>query len=263
MLRPHQLIAAEDALRAHPRFGDRRRLHAAGFRSFSQNTEDGMISEIFRRIGAPTRTFVEIGVGDGVENNTRLLLHEGWRGWWFEGSRSSCAAIRRRFSREIGEGRLTLVEGMLAAPEVAAVLARAGVPAEPDLLSIDVDQHTYHLWTALPMLRPRALVIEYNASFPPPIEWIAPADSAAWDGSREFGASLTAFERVGRERGYGLVGCNLLGINAFFVRNEFAGDKFLAPYDAATHYEPARYGAGGHGARAWDPSVKPRLEWLP
>lgn len=262
VLRPLHYIAAEDALRAHPRYGDPRRLHAAGYRSFSQNDEDGMIAEIFRRIGAPTRTFAEIGVGDGAENNTRLLLHAGWRGWWGEGSAASAAAIRRNFSRELGEGRLALSEGMLTAENVAAVLQTAGVPAEPDLLSIDVDQHTYHLWAALPAMRPRVVVVEYNATFRPPIDWVTPAEAAPWNGSRDFGASLGAFERLARERGYALVGCDLTGINAFFVRADLVGDKFLAPHDAATHYEPPRYGARGHGARAWDPSLQPRLESL-
>jgi len=249
-------------LRAHPRYGDPRRLHPAGFRAFSQNDEDGMIAEIFRRIGAPSRTFVEIGVGDGAENNTRLLLYAGWRGWWCEGSAASVSAIRRQFARELGEGRLMLRAGMLSTQNVAAALQAAGVPAEPDLLSIDVDQHTYHLWAALSGLRPRVLVVEYNATFRPPVYWVAPADASKWNGSCDFGASLAAYERLAGERGYVLVGCDLTGINAFFVRSDLAGDKFLAPYDAATHYEPPRYGARGHGARATDPSLQPRLESL-
>lgn len=262
-LRLGQQIAWEDALRVHPRYGDARRLHAAGFRAFSQNDEDGMIAEVFRRIGTGSRTFVEIGVGDGLENNTRLLLQTGWSGWWFEGSARSAAAITHRFAAELAGGRLHLVEGMLSPASAAGMLAEVGVPAEPDLLSIDIDQHTFHLWAALPALRPRLLVLEYNATFPPPIEWITPVDAPTWNGSRDFGASLSAIERLARTRGYALVGCDLTGINAFLVRGDLLGDHFLAPHDAATHYEPPRYGAKGHGLRAWDSSMKPRLEGLP
>lgn len=261
-LRIGQQIALEDALRAHPRYGDARRLHSSGFRSFSQNEEDGMIAEVFRRIGTGTRTFVEIGVGDGLENNSRLLLQTGWTGWWFEGSPRSAAAIRRHFSTELAEGRLCLVEAMLSPASAAGVLATAGVPPEPDLLSIDVDQHTFHLWAALSYLRPRLIVVEYNAVFPPPIEWVARADSPAWSGSRDFGASLSSIERLARTRGYALVGCDLTGINAFLVRSDLLGGGFLAPYDAATHYEPPRYGAKGHGSRAWDSSMKPIFDGL-
>jgi hypothetical protein len=219
-----------------------------------------MIAEIFRRIGAPARTFVEIGVGDGAENNTRLLLHSGWRGWWFEGSESAAGEIRRRFARELAEERLRLRVAMLSPANVAGILAEAGVPAEPDLLSLDVDQHTYHLWAALPALRPRALVVEYNATFRPPIEWVTPVEAPPWDGSRDFGASLSACERLARSRGYALVGCDFTGINAFFVREDLVGDKFLAPFDAATHYEPPRYGLRGHGVRARETMLQPRIK---
>lgn len=259
--RLHSAIASDDALRCHPRYGDPRRLHAAAFRAFSQHSEDGMIAEIFRRIGAPTKTFVEIGVGDGMENNSVYLLRTGWRGWWCEGGAAEVSAMRKNFSTELTDGRLTLLAGMLAASEVPAALSAAGVPLEPDLLSVDVDQHTWRFWAALTDLRPRVVVIEYNAIFRPPFEWIAPVDAPPWDGSVVNGASLSAFERLGRERGYALVGCDLTGTNAFFVRTDLTGDHFLAPFDAATHYEPPRL-ADSEPRRAADPSLAPRVAGL-
>jgi hypothetical protein len=247
-LRTLEFVAVEEALRVHPRYGNPLRLHGAGFRAFSQNNEDGMIAEIFRRIEAPTKTFVEIGVGDGAENNTRYLLLTGWRGWWFEGDKNNAGAIRKSFRRELGHGQLRLHGCMLRTEELAAVLAENGVPEQPDLLSVDVDQLTYYFLDALSFLKPRVIVVEYNAAFRPPVDWVVPADNETWDGSANFGASLVAFERLGRERGYVLVGCDLAGVNAFFVRAELAEGKFLQPYDAATHYEPPRFGGMGHAA---------------
>jgi hypothetical protein len=258
-LRTLQFIGAEDALHAHPRYGDPLRLHKSGFRVFSQNLEDGMIAEIFRRIGASAQTFVEIGVGDGHENNTRYLLLAGWRGWWFEGDANHAASIQNRFSAEIESARLKLQVGMLEVGRVGAALKAAAVPDELDLLSLDVDRLTYHVLLELSFLRPRVLVVEYNASFPPPVDWVAPAAPAHWDGSVCFGASLAAFERLLRERGYVLVGCDLSGTNAFFVRADLAGDHFFKPYDAATHYESPRYGNRGHGAGPANPCLAPQL----
>src|ERR1051325_9419570 len=57
-----------------PRYGDPKRLLRYGHQTFSQNLEDGMIAEIFRRVGVADRNFVEIGVGYGLENNTAALL---------------------------------------------------------------------------------------------------------------------------------------------------------------------------------------------
>ena len=62
-----------------------------------------------------------------------------------------------------------------------------------------------------------------------------------WNGSNYFGASLEALVKLGQEKGYRLVGCSFSGANAFFVRNEFAGDHFLDPATAEEHYEPPRY----------------------
>ena len=35
------------------------------------------------------------------------------------------------------------------------------------------------------------------------------------------------------------MGCDLCGVNAFFVRNDLLGDHF--PYTAENHYEPFRF----------------------
>jgi hypothetical protein len=48
-------------------------------------------------------------------------------------------------------------------------------------------------------------------------------------------------EELGNLKGYALVGCNLLGSNAFFVKQEEVKDRFAAPFTAANHYQPPRY----------------------
>ena len=57
-----------------PRYKDDKRLLKYGFKAYSQCDEDGIIQEIFQRIGVTNKTFLEIGVGDGLENNTLFLL---------------------------------------------------------------------------------------------------------------------------------------------------------------------------------------------
>jgi hypothetical protein len=41
--------------------------------------------------------------------------------------------------------------------------------------------------------------------------------------------------------GYSLVGCDSIGCNAFFIRNDLVGDHFAAPFTSENHYEPARF----------------------
>jgi len=238
-------VQALEALKAgNERYRDSRRLPAHGAQYSSQNYEDGIILEIFRRIGTKERTFVEIGIGDGTENNTATLLATGWRGWWVEGGQANCDRINDLIQSSTGAaGRLRVRQAHVTAENVSALFNELAIPSEVDLFSLDIDLNTYHIWKALKGFRPRVVVVEYNAGFPPDVEWVCPYQKdGLWDGSQVFGASLKAYERLGGEQGYALVGCDLVGANAFFVRQDLLGDKFVAPYTAENHYEPPRYG---------------------
>ena len=225
-----------------PRYADP--LHLAHFegQAFSQNGEDGIIGEILRRIGFTNSYFVEIGAGHGIEANTAYLLRKGWKGVWIEGDPRAVRSIERQFQAELHSGQLRIVHSFVTRENAAELLTRAQVPHELDVLSIDVDRNTSHVWRALSGFRPRVLVIEYNASILASDEWEVPYDAeAVWDESSYFGASLKVLERIGTERGYALVGCELTGLNAFFVRADAARDRFLGPFTAESCYEPPRY----------------------
>jgi hypothetical protein len=232
----HRLLKEE-------RYRSGKRLNRYEHQVFSQNGEDGALREIFRRIGVDSRTFLEIGVGNGQRNNTTFLLTQGWRGHWLEGNPASVAQIRRSFRGPISSGQLSLREAVVTRENVGDEVARLGVPPAVDLLSLDVDRNTYWVLSALlQTLRPRVAVIEYNALFPPDVEWMVEYDPTRWwNRTSHFGASLKAYELLCAQYDLALVGCELHGVNAFFVRGELCGDRFEAPFDAETHYEPPRY----------------------
>jgi hypothetical protein len=235
------------------RYADPKRLFRFAQQTFSQHGEDGMIAEIFRRIGAPFHTFVEIGTGDGLQNNTTALLESGWRGWWIDGDPNSVSSIRTAFRMPIASGQLSVLQSLVTAENMVSLMERLTVPNEFDLLSLDIDRNTYWVWAAvIAVYRPRAAVIEYNASFPPDVDWkVEYRPTAQWNGTSYYGASLKAMELLGREHGYSLVGCDFSGVNAFFVRSDLCGDKFVEPFTAENHYEPPRYGLSsrnGHPA---------------
>ena len=64
-------------------------LNRFGAKYFSQTDEDGITLEIIRRLGITAGTFAELGVGNGIENNTLILLASGWRGFLGRRRRSS------------------------------------------------------------------------------------------------------------------------------------------------------------------------------
>jgi len=83
------------------RLKDTIRLERYGYKVYSQNDEDGIIAEIFKRIGTTNKKFVEFGVQDGLECNGHFLLHKGWHGLWLEGSSKYCKEIRDNFKEPI------------------------------------------------------------------------------------------------------------------------------------------------------------------
>ncbi|MDB5371492.1 MAG: hypothetical protein JWP04_134 [Belnapia sp.] len=226
---------------------------------YSQNGEDGLIAEIFRRIGPGGRTFLEVGVESGVQNNTRLLLEQGWCGIWVEASRRHAEEAARRFAEPIAAGRLTILCTMAAPATLDAVLDRAGAPARFDFLSLDIDQHTSHLWRGL-RRRTRVACIEYNASLPASLAAEVPFEAArSWDGTSWFGASLKTMEMIGAAKGLHLVGCERVGANAFFVDAAETAGRFRAPFTAETHWEPPLYALV---AQTGHPPAQAARPWL-
>ena len=160
-----------------------------------------------------------------------------------EGDTAACSQIRKALSEAPSmNSRLKLKEAFVSPLNIKQLFEELHIPQEVDLFSLDIDLDTYHIWAALPQFKPRVIVVEYNGGVSPSVDWISPWKlGKSWDRSQMFGASLKAFELLGRERGYSLVGCDLTGLNAFFVRKDLVEDRFQEPFTAENHYEPPRY----------------------
>ena len=224
-----------------PRYEDPKKLTRYEYQVYSQNGEDGILEEIFRRIGTTNKFFVEFGV-DRLECNTLLLLLKRWRGCWIEANSSYVRFLREKLQHQIGAGALTIKESFITAENVEELFESLSVPKELDLLSIDIDGNDYWVWKAIQKFSPRVVLIEYNAMFPANLEFIMSYEAKRkYAGGGHFGASLKSLEKLGKAKGYTLVGCNFLGVNAFFVRDDLVADKFAAPFTAEHHYEPPRY----------------------
>jgi hypothetical protein len=237
-----EVLRAWDEEIAKPRHADPKRLVRYGYKVYSQNDEDGIIAEIFRRIGTANRSFVEFGVETGVECNTAKLLVEGFSGLWIEANPASAKAIRDNFAPFIAGKNLVLIESRVTAENINDLLAAGGARGEIDFLSIDIDYNDYWVWKAIEVISPRVVAIEYNATLRPPMSLVVPyrAD-AEWDGTNFQGASLAALVKLGAAKNYRIVGCSIAGVNAFFVRADLAGNHFLEPATAQEHYEPPRH----------------------
>ncbi|MBN1850743.1 MAG: FkbM family methyltransferase [Deltaproteobacteria bacterium] len=238
---PFYTHAALTTLRNESRSIEPGRILRHGYKVYSQNDEDGLINEIFRRIRIKHQTFVEVGVGNGLENNTLCLLIQGWRGLWIEGNKDHCNFIQNKFRTAINKNKLTLCQSFVNTENINDLIERNGFHGEIDLLSIDIDGNDYHIFKVIDAICPRVTMIEYNSKFPPPVKWVMKYNPQhLYDSTDYFGASLKSYEILFAQKGYSLIGCNITGANAFFIRNDLVGELFCKPFTAENHYEPAR-----------------------
>ncbi|MBT8041811.1 MAG: hypothetical protein HKP10_00200 [Kiritimatiellales bacterium] len=230
-----------EAMQRLPKYADPLSLIPHGRKVYSQNEEDGIIIEIFNRIGTTNKTFVEFGSGDGLENNTYALLFQDWNGLWIDGSPKNIRKIREGLPTTIDSGQLAVVESFITKDNINDLISPHIQEKEIDLLSVDIDGNDYFVWDAITCIEPRVLIMEYNARFVPPIRYCMAYDPKhMWNYTDHGGLSLKFIEEKAAAKGYSLVGCSLSGANAFFVRNDLLAGKFEAPFTAEKHYEPAR-----------------------
>jgi hypothetical protein len=151
-------------------------------------------------------------------------------------------ARRKGIEKPIKIGRLAVVNGFVRKSNINELIVKGGISGDIDLLSIDIDGNDYWIWQEIRCINPRVVVIEYNAKFPPSFAWVMEYDDDhVWQGDDEQGASLKALELLGKELGYQLVGTNVVGSNAFFVRTDQAGELFFAPPVSEKLYNPTRW----------------------
>ena len=198
-----------------------------------------ILEEIFRRIGTTNRFCVEIGCDDGGHCNSRRLIEaDAWSGVLLDENPHDCAFAAARFSAYPVE----VVHSPMRIDTVDRVLEAEGAPPHVDFLSVYIEGNDYWIWKCIGATRPRVVCILYNASHLPWKSWIMPYNPEhVWNGSRHFGASLRALAGLASQRGYSLVGCDRVGIHAFFVEDQLAASHFERPKDVLFHYRCPKY----------------------
>jgi hypothetical protein len=185
---------------------------------FSQNGEDGVVIEILNRIGVVDHYFVEFGIQDGTQGNCVVLADVmGWSGLFIEADDADHARVSAKYAGT----DVRVLHDLVTAERFTQILTEAGVPAEFDVLSIDIDGNDVHVWDALEGFRPRLVVIEYNSGIAAPGPVAQRYEPRrAWDGGTGWGSTLAGFDRVADRHGYRLAHTDLTGTNAFYVRTD-------------------------------------------
>lgn len=196
------------------------------FNAFSQWGEDGIIQYLINRVVIENTSFVEFGVENYIEANTRfLLINNDWKGMVLDGSQSHIDYIRK--DRIYWRHDLTAECRFITRENINEILDECGFRGDIGLLSIDIDGNDYWVWESIDVIKPRIVVCEYNSVFGNSRSVTVPYNASfkrtdAHYSNLYFGASLPALCLLASRKGYDFVGSNSTGSNAFFVRNDLA-----------------------------------------
>jgi hypothetical protein len=215
----------------------------AEFKVFSQWGEDGILQYLLSKVAVTEPYFVEFGVENYQEANTRfLLLNDNWPGLIMDGSEPNMQQVRAE--RLYWRHELQAVAAFITAENINELLRRHVPSPDIGLLSIDIDGNDYWVWRAIDAVRPRIVVAEYNSVFGPDLAVTIPYQpefnrTRAHHSNLYWGASLAALCELAAAKGYAFVGSNSAGNNAFFVRQDCAAR--LRQYSAAEGYVRSRF----------------------
>jgi hypothetical protein len=203
------------------------------FKVFSQFGDDGIIQYIIAKLALPVpeQRFVEFGVENYRESNTRfLLLNNNWSGLVMDGSEAHVSFIRQ--DPIYWKHDLTALARFITRENINSILREAGFHGRMGILSIDVDGNDYWIWEAITVVDPAVVIVEYNGLFGSREAVTIPYQP---DFTRKnahysllyWGTSLKALCQLAGQKDYVWIGCNSAGNNAYFVRKAEASSFHL------------------------------------
>lgn len=196
-----------------------------GFKVFSQWSDDGIIQFIINRLkDMIPETFVELGVENYQESNTRFLLqNDNWKGLIVDGLKENIEFVKK--TDNYWRHSLTAKDVFITKANVNAIIKDV-FTGDIGLLSIDIDGNDYWIWQEINVINPAIVIVEYNSIFGMN-PWTIPY---AEDFQRTkchysnlyYGMSLSAANVLSKKLRYKLIGCNSNGNNAYFVAEKYA-----------------------------------------
>jgi hypothetical protein len=209
----------------------------AEFRVFSQWGEDGLIQYLLRHVPIERQIFVEFGVENYTESNTRfLLVNNHWAGLIIDGSAENIAYVKR--DPIYWATNLKAENAFITRENINDLLSKNGITGDIGLLSVDIDGNDYWILESIDTISPRIIICEYNSHFGPTAKVTTPYDpsftrEAAHFSKIYYGASIAALNALASRKGYSLVAANSAGNNVVFVRSDSLGGlSILTPEEA-------------------------------
>ncbi|MBL4711242.1 MAG: hypothetical protein JKX75_01850 [Gammaproteobacteria bacterium] len=206
----------------------------AEFKVFSQWGEDGIIQYLVNKLPIKNKVFIEFGVEDYSEANTRFLLeNDNWSGLVMDGSLKNIEQIKNNpihWKYDLFAKDVFITKDNINST-IENYIKTYSFDKEIGLLSIDIDGNDYYVWEAIDSINPVIVICEYNSIFGNKHSITVPYDDEFVRTQKHysnlyFGASIQAFYKLAKSKGYEFIGTNKNSVNAFFVKKEYA-NKYI------------------------------------
>jgi hypothetical protein len=213
-----------DQMKAH---GPYNCIHEVEFKVFSQFGDDGIIQYLIHNTEVDVEKFVEFGVENYSESNTRfLLMNNNWKGLVMDASQQNIQQIKSQ--EYYWKHDLTAVHCWVDRDNINSVIHDNGFSGPLGLISIDIDGNDYWIWESLDTVKPVITIIEYNSVFGDRHAITIPYErgfnrTKAHYSNLYWGVSIRALCILAEKKGYVFVGCNSNGTNAYFVKQDNIG----------------------------------------
>lgn len=201
-------------------------IHEAEFKVFSQWGDDGIIQYLINNISITNKVFVEFGVENYTEANTRfLLMNNNWSGLVIDGSEENIEYVKN--DDIYWKYNLTAKHSFVTAENINDLIKNENISGNIGILHVDIDGNDYWIWKTINVVDADIVIVEYNSVFGSKRPITIPYDASfirtkAHYSNLYYGTSLTSIYDLAKEKGYVFVGCNSAGNNAYFVKKEKA-----------------------------------------
>jgi hypothetical protein len=203
----------------------------SGLRVYSQDDLDGRLLYLFSAIGFTNKIGIDLACGHPEGSNlANLILNWDWDGLLLDANKDAINQTINFYTEHPSSATFPPVvsNSWVTKENINNTLKDNNIPSDIDLLSLDVDGIDYWLFEALTVTSPRVLVVEYldfweNESVTIPY---SPQFDRFELHEDFFGASLPAWVKLCKKKGYRLIGSTNWGFNAIFVKNDIGTNIF-------------------------------------
>ncbi len=202
-----------------------RNINDLEYKVFSQNGEDGIIDYLLHSLKISKPKFIEIGVGDYKECNSRFFYERtSPRGLIIDNIKNFNEKVKKNI--KLWKGDLTIVEKTINSENIIKTLKDNNFYNDIDFISLDIDGTDYWVLEKLPKELSKIFVLEFNSAFGGDKEITVPNinnfNRTKYHYSNLcFGASLKSLIKLMKKKNYVFLGTNLHNINAFFVQKKY------------------------------------------